>query len=207
MFLAILHIIRATSFGTKLSFSNTMLHHLFSQQTLLLALHTLARTFNYVSVPLGYDLPASPHKVLSRLLKLTNFHGNKVHLQWDHIASFHSVMVPTQIPAWDCCYSNPDKLAGTQFVFNTNIEAHKKNICLYTYTYNASFFSKPHRRIKFKIILFTETLGKIIISNKTKTFVTNTAMSGADFFENSFSVDLTSSTSLSLQEARLLTKW
>lgn len=58
-----------------------MLHHLFSQQTLLLALHTLATTFNYVSVPLGYDLPGSPHKVLSRLLKLTNFHGNKVHLQ------------------------------------------------------------------------------------------------------------------------------
>lgn len=77
-----------------------------------------------------------PCKVLSRLLKLTNFHGNKVHLQWDHIASFHSVMVPTQIPAWVCCYANPDKLAGTQSVFNTNIEQHKKNICLGTNTYN-----------------------------------------------------------------------
>lgn len=156
-----------------------MLLHLFSQQTLLLALHTLARTFNYVSVPLGYDLPAFPHKVLSRLLKLTNFHGNKVHLQWDHIASFHSVMVPTQIPAWDCCYSNPDKLAGTQSVYNTNTEPDKKkkkNICLCTYTYNASFFSQT--KLKIYIIY-----GAIYYQRSEKrALMPATVLSGAELF-------------------------
>lgn len=142
-----------------------MLHHLFSQQTLLLTLHTLARMFNYVSIPLGYDLPASLHKVLIRLLKLTNFHGNKVHLQWDHIASFHSLMVPTQIPAWDCCYSNPDKLAGTQSVFNTNIEPHtKKHMSLQIHIQSLINFQTT--QTSSKIILFTEPLSKFIISSQ-----------------------------------------
>lgn len=126
---------RVVLFCAALWFSNTLFRHLYSQQTLLLALNTLVRMLNYVSVPLGYNLPASPPKVLSRLLKLTNFHGNKVHLQWDHIASYHSVMVPTQIPAWDCCYLNPDKLAGTQSVWNTNTDSHKENIHFGAYTW------------------------------------------------------------------------
>lgn len=113
---------RKVLFWAALWFSNTLFCHLYSQQTLLLALNTLATVLNYVSLPLGYNLPASPPKVLRRLLKLTNFHGNKVHLQWDHIVSYHSLMVPTQIPAWDCCYLNPDKLAGTQSVKNTNTD-------------------------------------------------------------------------------------
>lgn len=181
-----------------------MLLHLFSQQTLLLALHTLARTFNYVSVPLGYDLPAFPHKVLSRLLKLTNFHGNKVHLQWDHIASFHSVMVPTQIPAWDCCYSNPDKLAGTQSVYNTNTEPDKKKKKTYVSAHTHTmphFFSKPSS----KFTLFTEPF--IISGQKNELWCLPLCCPELNYFENALSVDLTSRTSLSLQEATLLTKW
>lgn len=113
---ATLHKTKVALFCAALSFSNTLFHHFYSQQTLLLALNTLVRMLNYVSAPLGCNLLASPHKVLTRLLKFTNFHGNKVRLQWDHIASYHSVMVPTRIPAGDCCYSDPDKLAGAQSV-------------------------------------------------------------------------------------------
>lgn len=60
---------------------HTYCHHIYSQHTLLLVLETLVRKLNYVSTPLGSDLPVPPTKVLSHFLKLTNFHGNKVHLQ------------------------------------------------------------------------------------------------------------------------------
>lgn len=121
---------------------NTLICHLYSQQTLLLVLNTLARMLNYASAPLRCNLCHSPPNVLSRLLKLTNFHGNKVQLQWDHNASFHSVMVPTQIPAWDCCYFNPDKLAGTQSVQNRNTVRQKESIHLHKHIDNMQIYLK-----------------------------------------------------------------
>jgi len=60
---------------------NTHCQRFFSQHTPMLALEVLVRKLNYVNAPLGSNLPVSLTKVLSRLLKLTNFHGNKAHHQ------------------------------------------------------------------------------------------------------------------------------
>lgn len=75
-----------------------------SQQTPLLAPNTPARALNYAGAPPGGNLPGRARlKVLSCLLKWTNFHGNDVRLgtRRDQTSqSYRPPMVPTPITAW-----------------------------------------------------------------------------------------------------------
>lgn len=80
-------LLQRSSLVLHYDFPHTLVRHFSSQQTLLLAPDTPVRALNYHSTPLGYNLPVPPPNAPRRLLKLTNFHVNKVDFQWDHTQS------------------------------------------------------------------------------------------------------------------------
>lgn len=119
-----------------------------SQQTPLLAPNTPARALNYAGAPPGGNLPGRVRlKVLSCLLKWTNFHGNDARLRTRRVQTsqpHRPPMVPTPIAAWR---HRRQQIGSRSLCLTTRARAKTKEAYVYARTHMG-----PQTHIRFLFV-------------------------------------------------------